>query len=170
MDLPAIVTLARANADWLGRKQDQLLSIAMGILGAALLAGARFVLLGRLIFMGGVPALTQSLSLPWPWNLTATPLALLAYGPGEALYIVYFVIAFDATAESPHRSISRGVVVTACLWGLPHIWNVIFFGWGALSNALFMIVIGLVLGLFFKRSRSALGPITLWSLINGTSV
>lgn len=170
MDLPAIVMLARAKVDWLGRKQDQFLSIGVGVIGAAILAGVKYAVLGQFMFMGGVPAFVQSLTLTWPWNLIATPLTVLVYGPGEALYIVYFVIAFDATTDNPHSLISRGVAVAALLWGLPHVWNVIFFGWAALSNALFMVVIGLAIGSFFKKSRSAFGPIAFWSLINGTSV
>ncbi len=169
MDLPALVMLARNKVDWLGRKQDRLLSIGAGLVCAAILAGVKFATSGRLTFMGGVPAFTQSLTLAWPWNLIAATLAMLAYGPGEALYVVYFVIAFDATTDSPHRLISRGVIITALLWGLSHSWNVFFFGWAALSNALFMVGIGLAIGLLFKRTRTALGPIVFWSLVNGTS-
>jgi hypothetical protein len=169
MDLPAIVMLARTRVDWLGRKPDRVLSIAVGVVGAATLAGAKLAVSGQLTFMGGIPAFTQSLTLAWPCNLIAATSAVLVYGPGEALYIVYFVIAFDATTASQHRLLSRGVVITAFLWGLSHSWNVFFFGWAALGNALFMVMIGLAIGLLYKRSRSAAGPMVFWSLVNGTS-
>lgn len=169
MDLPALIMLAHDKVDWLGRKKEYLPSVGMGIVGAALLAVVKLVISRHITFMGGVPAFTLSLTLAWPWNLIATALAVFAYGPGEALYLVYLISAFDATTDRHQRLISRGVIITALLWGLSHSLNAFFFGWAALGNSLFMVAIGFVIGLIFKRSRSALGPIMFWSLVNGTS-
>jgi hypothetical protein len=169
MDLPAIVMLRRGNGKRLSQRRHHIISIGAGLLGAAVLAGVRVALAGRLVFMGGVPAFTQSLTLAWPWNLLSAAAAVLAYGFGEALYVVYFVIAFDATASNPRRLLSRGVMITALLWGLSHSWNVFFFGWSALPGALLMVGIGLIIGLLFKGTRSPLGSTVFWSLVNGTS-
>jgi hypothetical protein len=127
------------------------------------------MLSGRLVFMGGVPAFTQSLVLTPPWSMIAAILAVLAYGPGEAILVVYLVLAFDAATGDWHRLVSRGVVITALLWGLSHLWNVFFFGWGALANALLMVVVGLMIGLLLKGTHSAWGPMVFWALVNGTS-
>ena len=111
MDLPAIVMLVRGNGKWLGQKRQHSISLGAGLVCAAILAGIRVAIAGRLVFMGGVPAFTQSLILAWPWNLVSAVAAILAYGLGEALYVVYFVIAFDATASNPRRLLSRGVII-----------------------------------------------------------
>jgi len=169
MDLPAIVMLVRGNGKWLGQKRQHSISLGAGLVCAAILAGIRVAIAGRLVFMGGVPAFTQSLILAWPWNLVSAVAAILAYGLGEALYVVYFVIAFDATASNPRRLLSRGVIITALLWGLSHSWNVSFFGWSALPGALLMVGIGLIIGLLLKGTRSPFGSMVFWLLVNGTS-
>lgn len=169
MDLPAIVMLARSNGKELGHKHEHVVSLGAGLACAAALAGVKIAASGRWVFMGGVPAFTQSLALAGPWNLISATAAFLAYGPGEALYVVYFVTAFDAAWEHQRRLVSRGVIITALLWGLSHGWNVFFFGWRALPNALLMVGIGLIIGLLFKGTRSPLGSMAFWSLVNGTS-
>ena len=120
-------------------------------------------------FMGGVPAFTQSLHLPKPWNTLATTMALLAYGPGEALFVVYLILAFDKAIGSSHPVFSWGVIVTSVLWALPHAFNVIFFGISAIPNVVAMFFIGLIMGVLLKKTRSSLGPIIFWTLVNGTS-
>ena len=169
MDFPAIVMFARGNGKWLGHKHDDVRSIGVGLVCAAVLAAVRVVVARRLVFMGGVPAFTQSLTLAWPWSMISATAAILAYGPGEAIYVVYFVTAFDAAFGNQPRLMSAGVIITALLWGLSHSWNISFFGWGALINALLMVGIGLTIGLLFKGTRSSFGPIIFWSLVNGTS-
>lgn len=169
MDLLAIVMLARSNGKGLGRKHEHIASLGAGLACAAALAGVKMAASGRLVFMEGVPAFTQSLALAGPWNLISATAAVLAYGPGEALYVVYFVTAFDAAWEYQRRLVSRGVIITTLLWGLSHGWNVFFLGWRALPNALLMVGIGLIIGLLFKRTRSPWGSMVFWSLANGTS-
>lgn len=171
MDLPAVVMFARTHVDgkWRGRTRDHVISIGAGLACAAVLAGTKIALSGQLVFMEDVPAFTQSLTLAWPWNVISATLAVLAYGPGEAIFVVYLVAAFDTAIGNQHPLFSQSVVITALLWGLPHIANIFFFGWGALANALFMVVVGLAMGLLFKGTRSSLGPVVFWTLVNGTS-
>jgi hypothetical protein len=171
MDLPAVVMFTRTRIDgkWRGRSRDHVVSIGAGLACAAILAGTKIALSGQLVFMGGVPAFTQSLTLAWPWDVISATLAVLAYGPGEAIFVVYLVAAFDNAVGNQHPLFSWGVVITALLWGLPHIANIFFFGWSVLTNALFMVVVGLAMGLLFKGTRSSLGPMVFWTLVNGTS-
>ena len=120
--------------------------------------------------MGGVPAFTQSLVLGTPWNIVAASMALLAYGPGEALSVVYLILAFDNAVGNPRSLISRGVIITSTVWALPHIFNVFFFGVSAIPNVLIMFFAGIVMGILLKKTRSSLGPMFFWTLVNGTSL
>ena len=122
------------------------------------------------MFMGGIPAFTQSLDLGSPWNIIAASMALLAYGPGEALFVVYLILAFDKALGSSRSLISWGVIITSIVWALPHLFNVVFFGVSAIPNALIMFFVGIVMGILLKKTRSSLGPILFWTFVNGTSL
>ncbi len=174
MDLPAVFLFFRlknktaAPAKW----QHRTVSLILGILLAMLLAGVRIFLSGKLMggrFMGEVPAFTQSLSLPQPWNMLAAISALLAYGPGEAIFVVYLILAFDNSLGGQAGIFSRGVFITSILWALPHLFNIFFYGLGAIPNVLIMFFIGLLVGLLLKGTRSSWGPVIFWTLVNGTS-
>jgi hypothetical protein len=170
MDLPAVFILVRSRWPLLGSKRECRAGIAVGLVGAALLAALRLVLRGRLVFMERVPAFGQGLALPLPWNLLASVLTVLAYGPGEALIQVYLILALDEAVGQHDRDISLGVLANAVLWGLGHIAAVFTYGWSAVFNALLMLAIGIATGMMFKKTRSAIAPIVFWTLINGTSV
>jgi len=169
MDFLPVFLLIRSRQKWPSSRRNQVKGIIVGLAGAAVLAAVRYAVKGRLIFMEQVPAFGQSLALPFPWNMLSAVLAVLAYGPGEALFMVYLIRAFDEAAGHQQRLMSWGVILNALLWGLPHIGNAIFFGWSAIGNAIFMVVIGTIIGLMQKGTRSALAPIIFWTLINGTS-
>ncbi len=169
MDLPAILMFARGDGKWPSEPRHHLKSAGAGAVCAMVLAATRLILSGRLVFMGGVPAFIQSRSLMWPWSLLSAAAAILAYGPGEAWYVLYFVNAFDAAFRHQRRLLTAGVIVTALLWGLLHSWNAFFFGWSALTGALIMVGIGAIIGLLFEGTRSPVGSITFWTLVNGTS-
>lgn len=175
MDLPALIFFLRERPYI---RRDARLSVhvpsaGVGVAVAVIFAGMRIALFGELMgggFMGGVPAFTQSLGLPQPWNLVSASAALLAYGPGEAIFVVTLIHAFDNALGCQDRIFSWGVGITAFLWALPHITNVVYFGWKALSNVLIMAFMGLVMGLLWKGTRSSWGPILFWTLVNGTSI
>ena len=175
MDLPAVFLFLRMN-----RKsptpldpKSRMASLILGLILAMILAGLRILLSGNLMggrFMGEVPAFTQSLNLAPPWNIIASISALLAYGPGEAIFVVYLVLVFDKALGGSQRVFSRGVILTSILWALPHLFNIFYFGLGAIPNALIMFFLGLIMGVLLKRTRSSLGPIIFWTLVNGSSM
>ncbi len=152
--------------------RNQIISAIVGLICASLLAAIRILAVGHLMggrFMGEVPAFTQSLDLNNPWNVISAIMALLAYGPGEALFVVYLILAFDKVVGDPQKIFSRGVIITAILWALPHFFNVIFYGLNAVPNVLVMFFIGLIMGVLLKKTNSSWGPIVFWTLVNGTS-
>lgn len=169
MDLPATLLLLRSGWDWLGGVRERKIGVAVGFVGAALMACVRLALKGHLIFMEQVPAFGQGLALPLPWNLLASIFTVLAYGPGEVLIQVYLIKTFDEAVGHQDQAISLGVMANAFIWGLGHIGAVVTNGWSAVGNALLMLAIGVATGLMFKRTRSAAAPIVFWTLINGTS-
>lgn len=169
MDLLPIVLLVRSGWVWYGSRREMVIGVGVGILGAILLATIRYLLKGDLVFMEQVPAFRQGLSLPMPWNVIASIMTILAYGPGEALFQVYLIMAFDRAVGQEHCLVSLGVILNAFLWGLGHIASVIAYGWSAVGNALLMLVIGIIVGLMYKKTRSATAPVVFWTLINGTS-
>jgi hypothetical protein len=170
MDLPVAFLLFRSRWAWLGGKGDRRVGVAIGFIGAVFVASTRFLRSGHLTFMEQVPAFGQGSMLPIPWNIIASVLTILAYGPGEALFQVYLILAFDEAAGNPDRLLSPGVVANALLWGLGHLAAVTRYGWPSVVNALFMFMVGLATGVMFKKTRSAAAPLVFWTLINGTSV
>jgi hypothetical protein len=170
MDLLPVVLLVHSKWNWHGSRRDEVVGAGVGLAGAVLLATIRFAIKGELVFMEQVPAFGQGQALPLPWSVLAPVMAVLAYGPGEALFQVYLILAFDEAVGHQQRLMSLGVVLNALLWGLGHIAGVITYGWSAIGNAILMLVIGIVVGLLFKKTRSALAPVVFWTLINGTSV
>jgi hypothetical protein len=170
MDLLPIVLLIRSKWNWYGSWRDVVIGSVVGLAGAILLAAIRYAITGKLVFMEQVPAFGQGLLLTPPWNILASIVTILAYGPGEALFQVYLIMAFDKAVGHQKRLLSLGVILNALLWGLGHIASVITYGWSAVGNAVLMLIIGVVVGLMFKVTRSAVTPMVFWTLINGTSV
>ena len=179
MDLPAVIFFVRMvnkPGNEMGvhtKPRGRIISLIVGIVGAMVLAALRLLLIGHVLggrFMGQVPAFTQSLDLRIPWNIFAAGLAVLAYGPGEAIFVVYLIQAFDKATGNPHSLLSWGVIITSLVWALPHIFNVFFYGLNALPNVLIMFFVGIIMGILLKKTRSSLGPIAFWTLVNGTSL
>jgi len=178
MDLPTVVLFNRLRerlgneAGIQNKTRDRVVSMIVGFVCALLLAAIRVLITGKLMggrFMGGVPAFTQATALRSPWNIIAAVSALFAYGPGEALFVVYLILAFDEAFGNPRSFCSWGVIITALLWALPHLFNVVYFGLSAIPNILMMFFIGIGMGILLKKTRSALGPLIFWTLVNGTS-
>lgn len=157
-----------------GRARKRVVSLGIGLSAAALLAGLEIVFSGRVMggnFMGWVVAYGQALALTPPWNGVFALLVLTAYGPFEALWVVYLVGAFDRAIGHARPLLSWGVVLAALLWGLPHVLNVVFSpNWSHVVNALRMVLVGIGVGLMFKWTRSAVAPVVFWTLTNGTSL
>jgi hypothetical protein len=156
MDLPAVILLIQlrkktgSENSLENKTRNRIVGAIAGIACAALLAAPRVLITGHLMggrFMGGLPAFTQSLDLGSPWNMIVGGMALLAYGPGEALFVVYLILAFDQATGNPRSVISWGVVIAAVAWALPHIFNVVYFGVSAIPNVLVMFFLGIVMGI-----------------------
>ena len=177
MDLPAVFMFykLKTSPENLNKNniRTRIISAVVGFICAFVLAALRIVVIGHLMggrFMGEVPAFTRSFDLTSPWNMISAVMALLAYGPGEALFVVYFILAFDKVLGDPQKIFSRGVIITAILWALPHAFNIIFYGLNAIPNTLIMFFVGLIMGILLKKTKSAWGPIVFWTLANGTSI
>jgi hypothetical protein len=163
---------ARAAGNWRSHPRDRAVSAAIGLTGALAIGALKWALTGQLVFMGQVNAFPQALALPMPWNMIAATAAILAYGPGEAIFIVYLVRAFDRAAGDSPRLLSWGVALTGLLWGVLHLGNIVFFGPApsVIANAIVMVAVGLAMGVLLKTTRASLGPIMFWTLTNGTSL
>ena len=179
MDLPAVILFIRMQykpGNEIGVQstpRERVISLIVGIVLAMLLAALRILFMGHVMggrFMGQVPAFTQSLDLGSPWNIVAASMALLAYGPGEAIFVVYLIHAFDKVVGNSQSLISWGVIITSIVWALPHIFNIFFYGLNALPNVLIMFFVGIIMGILLKKTRSSLGPMAFWTLVNGTSL
>lgn len=157
-----------------GRARDRVVSLGIGLGAAALVGGLEIAFSGRVMggtFMGWVAAYGQALFLAPPWNGIFALFVVMAYGPVEALWVVYLIAAFDRAIGHPRPLLSWGVVLVALLWGLPHLLNVVVSpNWSQVVNALRMVLVGIAVGLIFKSTRSALGPVVFWTLTNGTSL
>jgi len=175
MDLPAIALFIylRMDREWGSGLRRHSIGAGVGMALAVVTVGIKFFLTGadQIVFMRGVPAFTQSLSLDSPWSLLSAAAALLAYGPGEALSVVYFMLAFDrvlGTRDKP-AWLTWGVVIGAVLWALPHLLNAGLQGLtAAAANTAKMVVIGLIFGMALRGSKSWVAPVLFWTLTNGT--
>lgn len=121
MDLPAVAIFIylRMDREWGSRLHQHLIGVVVGLVLAALTIGIKFFAGGaeQIVFMRYVPTFTQSLEQASPWNILGAAAALLAYGPGEALWVVYFMLAFDRIlGTTAKRSwLTWGVVIGALL-------------------------------------------------------
>lgn len=175
MDLPAVAMFIylRMDREWGSSLRQHLIGAGVGAALAVVIVGLKFLISGadQIVFMRNVPAFTQSLTLDSPWNLISASAALLAYGPGEAVAITYFMLAFDRILGSRDKPswLTWGVVIGAVLWALPHLLNAPFQGLGsALANTIKMIIIGLIFGMTLRGSKSWVAPVIFWTLTNGT--
>jgi len=175
MDLPAVAMFIylRMDRERGSGFRQHLIGAGVGAALAAVIVGLKFFLSGadQIVFMRNVPAFIQSLSLDSPWNLISASAALLAYGPGEAVAVTYFMLAFDHILGSQDKPswLTWGVVIGAILWALPHLLNAPFQGLGsAIANTVKMIIIGLIFGMALRGSKSWIAPVVFWTLTNGT--
>jgi len=176
LDLPAVVMYVylRMDREWGTSLRQHMIGIGVGLILAIIINGLKLITQDdhHIEFMKGVPAFNQSLSLlNSPWNLIGASAAVLAFGPGEAIWVAYFMQAFDrALGTSDKRTwLTWGVVIGAVLWALPHLGMTQFYDLASvLSNTAQILGIGLVFGMALRGSKSVLAPIVFWTFINGT--
>jgi len=130
------------------------------------LALSTLVVLAFFAFLPGQAAqLTSSISLAeldisTPWKLGLAILAILAYGPLEVFFVVWLIHNTDRLYNSSAKVLSAGLLVTMLLYGVLH----------TFSQGMYAIVIAVIflaLGLIFKTTRNAIGPMLAWTVMNG---
>lgn len=94
-----------------------------------------------------------------PLNLLFAVLAILAYGPLEVFFVIWLIHNTDRIFNSEAPILSRGLIVTIVIYGLLHT-----FSQGL--HSLVIAAIFLALGLIFKYTRNAIGPMIAWTIIN----
>ncbi|NOY07333.1 MAG: CPBP family intramembrane metalloprotease [Spirochaetes bacterium] len=102
------------------------------------------------------------LYLSFPWNLWYAMLGLFAWGPLEVFFITWLITNTDRIFKNRDIVVSWGLIITVIIFGLIHIVTT-----QNLYNAAYTGTIFLVLGLIYKYSRNAIGPMIAWTLING---
>ena len=108
--------------------------------------------------------ITTSISLPEikiaaSWKLGAAILAIFAYGPLEVFFVFWLIHNTDRIYNSGAKIFSSGLIVTILLYGVLH----------TFSQGLYALVIAaifLALGLIFKYTRNATGPMLAWTVMN----
>lgn len=93
------------------------------------------------------------------WKPVAAILAMLAYGPLEVFFVVWLIHNTDRLYNSSAKIFSAGLFVTVVLYGVLH-----WFSQGI--YALILAVVFLLLGLIYKSTRNAIGPMLAWTLMN----
>lgn len=94
-----------------------------------------------------------------PLNILPALLALLAYGPLEVFFVIWLIQNTDKLFKPTNSVFSYGLVITIVIYDLLHT-----FSQG--SYSIIISLIFLALGLIYKYSRNAIGPMIAWVLMN----
>lgn len=155
--LPPLISLACVeNLSFYGlRKEGIIKSSALAVTPAAILLISR-------IIRGSIPH--TSFNLQFPHNIIYAALSVLAYGPLEAFFVIWLIANTDSILGERGRILSRGLLITALLFGLSHI---ILSPKAGLLNAASVAIVFLILGLIFNYTGNSTGPMIAWTLVNG---
>ncbi len=134
-------------------------SLLLSGLFAVVLFGIGFLTRGQLM-----TGLSPSPHLDFPWNIWHVTLGVFAYGPLEVFFVIWLIANTDRIFKSENKIVSRGLIITAVIFGLLHIFSSPAAG---ISNAFYTGGIFLVLGLIYKYTKNSIGPMIAWTLING---
>jgi hypothetical protein len=132
-------------------------SITLSLLVAAVFGGVSFLRTGEWISYASFDA-----HLKIPWNLWYALIGGLANGPLEMFFFVWLVVKTDHIFKSEKAVLSWGFLGTTVLFGLVHVITT-----QSIVNALYVVVIFFLLGVIYKYTRNAVGPMIGWTLING---
>ncbi len=102
-----------------------------------------------------------TLQLGFPWNLWYALLGIIAWGPLEVYFFVWLMVNTDNIFKGGMKANSWGLIITVLSFVLIHILTT------DVRNAIYTGAIFLVLGLIYKYTRNAVGPMIAWTLING---
>ena len=157
--LPVIFTLfCKDNLVQYGISRKGLAkSILYSLLFVAAIVGFTYLSSGQLMSDE-----RPNLYLAFPWNLWYAGLGILAWGPLEVFFVTWLITNTDKIFKDRNRTISWGLIITVVIFGLVHIATT-----QSIYNALYTGAIFLVLGLIYKFTGNAIGPMIAWTLING---
>ncbi len=130
-------------------------SLAYSVLAGAAFMAALSLQGGDLSTLLNIPAIQVS---PL-WKLGIALLAVIAYGPLEVFFVVWLIDNTDRLYNSQAKLLSAGLWVTILLYGVLH-----YFSQGL--YALVLAVTFLALGLIYKATRNAIGPMLAWTVMN----
>lgn len=156
--LPLLLTLiCRDPVEQYGlTRQGWAKSLLLSALFVAAMFGFGYWMNGRLM-TDSRPAL----HLHFPLNVWYALLGVLAWGPLEVFFFVWLIVNTDKIFRDRPGTHPWGLLITVALFALTHILTT------NVSNALYTGVIFLILGLIYKHTRNAIGPMLAWTLING---
>jgi membrane protease YdiL (CAAX protease family) len=83
------------------------------------------------------------------WRLLGAILAAFAYGPLEVFFVMWLIRNSDRVLKSERPTLSRGLVVTVLIYGIPH----------TFSQGLYAIVLTaryFALGWIYESTRNAI--------------
>ena len=155
--LPVLFTLL--NRDGLAvyglQRQGLWKSLAYAALVVLVFFAVLSILAGKVTTSIYLPAVKISTL----WKPAVALLALLAYGPLEVFFVVWLIHNTDRLYNSSGKIFSSGLFVTVVLYGVLH-----WFSQGV--SALILAAVFLLLGLIYKSTRNAIGPMLAWMLMN----
>lgn len=93
------------------------------------------------------------------WKPALALLTIFAYGPLEVFFVVWLIHNTDRLYNSGAKTFSAGLWVTILLYGVLH-----YFSQG--MYAIVIAAIFLALGVIYKSTRNAIGPILAWTVMN----
>lgn len=132
------------------------------LLSLALSAGLVLAYFAYLSLRAGVLTMSPhlpGLHQPTVANALLAGLALVAYGPLEVFFVVWLIHNTDRIFKTEARTWSWGLLLTIAIFGLLH-----SFSQGA--NSLIIAAEMFALGLVYKVTRNAIGPMLAFVLMN----
>jgi CAAX prenyl protease-like protein len=131
-------------------------SLVLSALFVVVMFGFGYLMTGRLMTDD-----RPMLQLGFPWNLWYAVLGVIAWGPLEVFFFIWLVNNTDDIFKGRMGEHRWGLIITVLCFALIHILTT------DARNAVYTGAIFLVLGLIYKYTRNAVGPMIAWTLING---
>ena len=155
--LPLLITVIRKEdlAQYGLQKVHLTRSLLLAFVVVGLASGFWFIQTGQWIQLR-----TPTVHLTAPWNVWYAMLGVFAYGPLEVFFVVWLIANTERIVPGHFRCLSWGLILTVDIFGLGHL---------ATTNgfmAMYVTVVFFLLGLIYKYTENANGPIVAWSLLN----
>jgi hypothetical protein len=102
----------------------------------------------------------EGIGFSQPLNVLPALIALLAYGPLEVFFVLWLIQNTDKLFKPTKSILSYGLIITIVIYDLLHT-----FTQG--SYSIVISILFLAIGLIYKYTRNAIGPMIAWTLMNG---